>query len=79
MPTSIVPGHGELQTRSDVQERLARIEARRADVKKMVAQGKSLEQVKDALGEKGQAPGYDVSQFPDFTTVVYTEYSKKKS
>lgn len=45
----------------------------------MVAQGKSLDQVKEALGEKGQAPGYDVSQFPDFTTVVYTEYSKKKS
>ena len=74
-----VPGHGELQTRSDVQERLTRIETRRAEVKKMVAQGKTLEQVKEALGEKGPAPGYDVSQFPDFTTVVYTEYSKKKS
>ncbi len=74
-----IPGHGEVQTRFDVQERLARIEARRAEVKKMVAQGKSLDQVKEALGEKGPAPGYDVSQFPDFTTVVYTEYSKKKS
>jgi cyclase len=74
-----VPGHGELQTRADVQERLARIESRRADVKKMLAEGKSLEQVKEALGEKVPAPGYDVSQFPDFTTVVYTEFSKKKS
>lgn len=74
-----VPGHGELQTRSDVQQRLDRIEARRAEVKKMVAEGKSLAQVKQALGENGPAPGYDVSQFPDFTTVVYTEFSKKKS
>ena len=48
-----LPGHGVPQTRSDVQERLTRIETRRAEVKKMVAQGKTLEQVKDALGEKG--------------------------
>ena len=72
-----IPGHGEPQTRADVQERLARVEARREAVKKMVAEGKSLEQVKQALGEKTTAPGYDLSQFPDFTTVVYTEYSKK--
>lgn len=72
-----VPGHGEPQTRADVQERLARIEARRAEVKKMVAEGKSLEQVKQALGENGPAPGYDASQFPDFTTVVYGEFKNK--
>lgn len=74
-----IPGHGDLQTKSDVQERLARVEARRQAIKGMVAQGLTLDQVKAALGEKGPAPGYDVSQFPDFTTVVYTEYSKKKS
>lgn len=27
--------------------------------------------------EKGPAPGCDLSQFPDFTTVVYAEFKKK--
>lgn len=72
-----LPGHGVPQTRADVQQRLDRIEARRAEVKKLVAQGKSLDQVKEALGEKGQAPGYDINQFPDFTTVVYGEFKNK--
>ena len=73
-----VPGHGDLQTKADLQQRLARVEARREQVRKMAAQGKSLEQVKQALGETGPAPGYDPAQFPDFTTVVYTEFTKKR-
>jgi glyoxylase-like metal-dependent hydrolase (beta-lactamase superfamily II) len=73
-----VPGHGDLQTKADVQQRLARVEARREQIKKMVAEGKSLEQVKQALGETGPAPGYDLAQFPDFTTVVYNEFTKKR-
>ena len=73
-----VPGHGDLQTRADVQQRLARVEARREQVKKMVAEGKSLEQVKQALGETSSSPGYDLAQFPDFTAVVYTEFTKKR-
>jgi cyclase len=73
-----VPGHGDLQTKADVRRRLARVEARREQVKKMVAEGKSLEQVKQTLGETAAAPGYDVAQFPDFTTVVYTEFSKQR-
>ena len=47
-----IPGHGDLQTKSDVQERLARVEARRQAIKEMVAQGKSLEQVKDSSRRK---------------------------
>jgi cyclase len=73
-----VPGHGDLQTKADLQERLARVEARRNQIKKMVAEGKSLEQVKQALGETGPAPCYDLAQFPDFTAVVYNEFAKKR-
>ena len=65
-----------LDALSSVQQRLARVEARREQIKKMVAEAKSLGQVKQALGETGAAPGYDVAQFPDFTTVVYTEFTK---
>jgi len=72
-----VPGHGDLQTKAQVRERLARVEARRAEINQMVREGFSLEQVKQALNEKGSAPGYDPTQFPDFTTVVYAEFKKK--
>ena len=72
-----VPGHGDLQTKTDVQKRLARVETRRDEVRRMVGQGLSLEQVKQALNEQGSTPGYDLSQFPDFTTVVYAEFKKK--
>jgi hypothetical protein len=44
----------------------------------MVAERKSLEQVKQALGETDPAPGYDPAQFPDFTSVLYAEATKQR-
>jgi len=71
-----VPGHGPLQTKDDVQKRLTRVDQRRAQVKKMAAEGKSLAEIKQALNETAP-PGYDVTQFPDLTTVVYNELTQK--
>lgn len=71
-----VPGHGPLQTKADVQKRLARVEDRRTQVKKMVAEGKSLSEIKQALNDTAQ-PAYDVAQFPDLTTVMYNELTQK--
>ena len=72
-----VPGHGDLQTKSDVQQRLAKVQARREEIKKLVAQGKSLDQVKQALGETDTPAAPGAPQFPSFTTVVYNELTKK--
>ena len=72
-----VPGHGDLQTKSDVQQRLARVQARREEIKKLVAQGKSLDQVKQALGETDTPAAPGAPQFPSYTTVVYNELTKK--
>jgi alkyl sulfatase BDS1-like metallo-beta-lactamase superfamily hydrolase len=72
-----VPGHGDLQTKAQVQERLARVQARRDEIKKLVAQGKSLDQVKEALGEKDTPAAPGAPQFPSYTTVVYNELAKK--
>jgi cyclase len=56
-----VPGHGDVQTKADVQKRLADAVARRDQIKALVAQGKSLDEVKQALGEPaapaGRGPG----------------------
>jgi cyclase len=72
-----VPGHGDLQTKADVQQRLAKVQARREEIKKLVAQGKSLDQVKQALGETDTPAAPGAPQFPSFTTVVYNELTKK--
>jgi len=75
--TTYVPGHGDLQTKAEVQQRLAKVQARREEIKKLVAQGKSLEQVKQALGETDTPAAPGAPQFPSFTTVVYNELTKK--
>ena len=70
---NFVPGHGDLQTKADLQKRLADAQARREAIQKLVAQGKSLEQIKQALGE----PNPSGLTYPSFTEVVYTELTKK--
>jgi len=70
--TTYVPGHGDLQTKEDIQKRIDTTVARRAEIKKLVDEGKSLDQVKEALGEPNTP-----SRFPTFTEVVYKELSTK--
>lgn len=72
-----VPGHGDLQMKADVQQRLTRVQARHEEIKKLVAQGKSLDQVKQALGETDTPAAPGAPQFPSYTTVVYNELTKK--
>jgi glyoxylase-like metal-dependent hydrolase (beta-lactamase superfamily II) len=71
-----VSGHGGLQTKATLQERLAAVEARRAKVKEMVAQGKSLDEAKATAGAL-EAPHAGAPPFPPFTEVVYLELTKK--
>jgi cyclase len=66
-----VPGHGDLQTKANLQKMLDSAQNRREEIKKMVAQGKSLADVEAALGEPA-GPATPQS----FTEVVFTELSK---
>ncbi len=74
-----VPGHGDLQTKADVQTRLATVEARHEQIKLLVGEGKSLPEIKQQLGEPDPPAGAPppVPNFPTYTTVVYNEMSKK--
>jgi len=58
-----IPGHGPSQTKVDVQARLSRVEDRQTRIKKLAAEGKSLEEIKVALNDTAK-PTYDVAQFP---------------
>jgi cyclase len=76
-----VPGHGNVQTKDDIQQRLTKAEAKRAQIKELVGQGKSLEEIRVAVGDPapaqgrgGRGPG-----FPTYTEVVYRELTNKSS
>lgn len=74
---TFVPGHGDLQTKADLQKRLASTEERRAKIKQLVAQGKSLDEIKKTFGETetpAAAPG--APRFPTFTETTYKEFAK---
>jgi glyoxylase-like metal-dependent hydrolase (beta-lactamase superfamily II) len=71
-----VSGHGGLQTKAALQERLAAVEARRAKIAEMVAAGKSLDEVKATAGAV-EAPHPGGPVFPIFSEVVYQELTKK--
>ena len=76
---TFVPGHGGVQAKADLQKRLADETARRNQIKALVAQGKSLDDVRQALGETPPPtrPGQTGPNFTDFTGVVYAELTKK--
>lgn len=73
-----IEGHGDVLAKADVQKRLTDAEAKRAKIKDLVAQGKSLDEIRTAVGDPppppagGRGPG-----FPSFTQVVYNELTKK--
>jgi glyoxylase-like metal-dependent hydrolase (beta-lactamase superfamily II) len=75
-----VPGHGDLQTKAQVEQRLKFTEEKRAKIKKLVAEGKSLEEIKAAVGDPPPpapaAGGRGGAGIPQFTDVVYNELTK---
>ena len=68
---TFIPGHGNIQTKADIQKRITDAEARRAQVKEMVAQGKSLDEIKAAVGDT------DKLNYKSWTQVCYEEFTKK--
>lgn len=69
-----VPGHGDLQSKPVLEKRLADAEARRAEIAKMFADGKSLHQVREAVGDAQPR-----TPLATYTEVVYREESARQS
>jgi glyoxylase-like metal-dependent hydrolase (beta-lactamase superfamily II) len=72
-----VPGHGNVMTKADIQKRETDAAAKRAKIVALVAQGKSLDEIKTAVGDAPAAPGGRGPAFASFTDVVYRELTKK--
>jgi cyclase len=71
-----VPGHGDPQTKAQVETRLKNAETKRAKIVSLVKQGKSLDEIENALGETA-APAAGAPRFPSFTQTTYEELTKK--
>lgn len=76
-----VPGHGDVLMKAAIEKRLTDAEAKRARIKELVAQGKSLDEIKSAVGDQppAQGRGGRGPAFASFTEVVYRELTKKSA
>jgi len=74
---TFVPGHGAPETKADIQAYVAHAEAKRAKIKDLVAQDKSLDEIKTAVGDAPTAQRGNAPAFATFTEVVYQELTKK--
>src|SRR5579862_4945110 len=76
-----VPGHGNVETKAEVQKRATDVAAKREKIKALVAQGKSLDEIRTAVGDpppaQGKGGGRGGGGFASFTDVVYQELTKK--
>jgi cyclase len=74
---TFIPGHGGAETKAEIQQYLAHAEAKRTKIKELVADGKTLDQIKEAVGDAPPANGGTGPVFASFTDVVYRELTKK--
>ena len=73
-------GHGDMMTKADVQKKLDLIQDKYGKIQAMVAQGKSLDEIKTSFGEPTAAPPPNPNGAPPaatLTEVIYKEVSKK--
>ena len=73
-------GHGEMMTKADIQKKIDLVQDKYNKIKAMVAQGKSLDDIKTSFGEPTAAPPPNPNGGPTFATlteVIYTELAKK--
>lgn len=76
---TFVPGHGDVMNKQAVEQKLHDAEAERDQIKQLVAQGKSLEQVEAAVGDPAPsaAPAGNGPHFASYSEIVYDELTKK--
>jgi cyclase len=72
-----VPGHGDIQDKGAIQSRLDLVQAKHDKIKALIAEGKSLPEIKAAVGEPAPAatPGRGPA-FGNMTDIMYAESKK---
>jgi len=70
---TFIRGHADVTTRDQVCAVLLRTRAKRAKIADLVREGKSLDEIKQAVGDPPKNP----SRFPSFTETTYQELTRK--
>jgi cyclase len=75
---TFIPGHGDMVTRDEVERLVRSIEIKQAKIKTLIAEGKSLEEIKKIfqVEDRPSAPG--MPQFMSLVEVIYQELTEKK-
>ena len=74
-------GHGDMMTKADVQKKLDLIQDKYNKIKAMVAQGKSLDDIKTSFGESTAAPQPNPNgglPAATLTEVIYMEVTEEE-
>ncbi len=71
---TFLSGHADPLTKTDIRTLLTSIEDKQTKVKALVAQGKSQDEVRSAMG----APAAAAGRFPGLIDIIYQEVSEKK-
>lgn len=69
-----VPGHGDVQTKAQIEERLKTMSEKREKIVAMIKEGKSLQEIKAAVGDAPPSGGGPA--FPSLADTVYKETKK---
>jgi glyoxylase-like metal-dependent hydrolase (beta-lactamase superfamily II) len=75
---TFIPGHGDMVTRDEVEGLVRSIEIKQARVKTLIAEGKSLEEIKKILQVEDRPAGGGTPQFMSLVEVIYQELTEKK-
>ncbi len=70
-------GHNDPMTKAEIKTLLASIEEKQAKVKALVQQGRSLDEIKQAMGV-ASAPGGQAPRFPSLVEIIYQEIAAKQ-
>jgi cyclase len=76
--TTYIPGHGDPQTKADIEQRLKSTEEKRAKIKTLLAQGKTPDEIRTAVGDPPPpaTPGRGPA-FGSLVDIVAQENAKK--
>ena len=75
--TTFIPGHGDPQTLADIQTRLKSTEEKRTKIKALIAEGKTPDEIRTAVGDPAPATGGRGPAFSGLVDIVYAESAKK--
>jgi glyoxylase-like metal-dependent hydrolase (beta-lactamase superfamily II) len=75
---TFLSGHADALTKADIRTLLASIEEKQAKVQALVRQGRSLEEVRAAMGVAAPPGGGTGVRFPSLIEIIYQEVGERK-